>query len=412
MFSFRVIDRLRTGVIAYKEPFILAKQIAPEFLYRKFLTGDCTPEELAALFRYFGTADETALRGLIETELQASDETVASVEEEQKLGELKELIDARIRPDRGRYYRLWPRIAVAASILFILSAGGYFLLHKPTAPVQLAVLKPEELSPMNKGVILTMGGGKTLILNNHHKGTIQTADGAKASQSDEALSYEQTASAEPVTHTLTNNTGNKYSLTLADGTEVFLDAASSITYPVAFNGRERKVSVTGQVYLKVKHNAAMPFRVAVADEIIEDIGTEFNINAYSDEPALKTTLVEGAVKVIRKQQAILLQPGEEIVATNASMDRKAADLEKTLAWLQGKQIFNKEPLENIMNRIARIYDVQLVWVDAETKKMKFGGSFDRTKKLSTVLNFLRKVGPDVDFSVEGKTVKIFKKKHQ
>jgi ferric-dicitrate binding protein FerR (iron transport regulator) len=374
----------------------MSKETTPEELIKRYLEGNCTPEEQALVESWhleeFKNSSETpSLRDISATHEQMRNTIIAHAQHKTRI--------------------LWPRIAAAASVLIALSAGGYLLLHKPAVPVQVAVVKPEELAPMNKGVILTMGSGKTLVLNNTHKGIIQTADGAKASQSDEALTYEQTASAEPVTHTLTNNTGNKYSLTLADGTEVFLDAASSITYPVAFTGKDRKVSVTGQVYLKVKHNAAMPFRVAVADEIIEDIGTEFNINAYADEPALKTTLIEGAVKVSRKQHAILLQPGEETIVANGSMDKKTADLEKTLAWLQGKQIFNKEPLERIMNRIARIYDVQLVWIDPETKNMKFGGSFDRTKKLSTVLNFLRKVGPDVDFTVEGKTVKIFKKKH-
>lgn len=366
-------------------------------LLEKHRAGTLTPKEKLWLDRWY-------------LELEASQpEADPSSDLVVKQKQVFARIDETIRP---RTIRLWPRIAAAASIILALSAGGYFLLHEPLVPNQVTTLKPEELSPMNKGVILTISGGETLMLNNGHKGSIQTADGAKAKQSDEALTYEQTTAAEPVTHTLTNNTANKYTLILADGTEVFLDAASSITYPVAFAGKERKVTVTGQAYLKVKHNAAMPFKVIVADEVIEDIGTEFNINAYTNEPALKTTLVQGAVKVIRKEQAILLQPGEETVATTSSIDKKSADLEKALAWLQGKQIFTKEPLENIMNRIARIYDVKLIWVDPEIKQIKFGGSFDRTKKLSTVLNFLRKVGSDIDFSVEGKNVKIFKKKHQ
>jgi hypothetical protein len=373
-------------------------------LLDKYLGGNATHEEQRLLEEYYKRLDEKSKSELTAEEEEALHYAIFQ-QIQQGIAEPAKVVD--IKTKRSPY-----RWIAAASVIFLLSAGGYYFIHRSTVPTQVALLKPEELSPMNKGVILTMSGGKTLVLNNGHKGTIQTADGAKASQSDEALTYEQTAAAEPVTHTLTNNTGNKYSLTLTDGTEVFLDAASSITYPVAFAGKERKVTVTGQAYLKVKHNAAMPFKVIVADEVIEDIGTEFNINAYTNEPALKTTLIQGSVKVIRKQQAIILEPGEETVATNTSIERKTADLESTLAWLQGKQIFNKEPLENIMNRIARIYDVQLVWVDSDTKIMKFGGSFDRTKKLSTVLNFLRKVSPDVDFIVEGKTVKIFKKKHK
>nr|WP_255496151.1 FecR domain-containing protein [Mucilaginibacter sp. FT3.2] len=254
-----------------------------------------------------------------------------------------------------------------------------------------------------------MAGGKQFVLG-HAQGALSTADGTKVKQSGEALTYEQ-ASVEgvPVVHTLTNNNGNKYSLTLADGTEVYLDAASSITYPVAFKGKQRKVSITGQVYFKVKHNAAMPFYVIVKDEIIEDIGTEFNINAYENEATLKTTLIGGAVNVTRDKASVLLKPGEQTVGFGVGLIKKTVDLEETTAWLQGKLIFDDETLESIMNRVARIYDVNLVWVDETARKLKFGGSINRTKSLSSVLNFFRETGK-IDFIVEGKTVKIFKKK--
>jgi transmembrane sensor len=305
--------------------------------------------------------------------------------------------------------RLWPRIAAASSILLVLSVTAFFTLRTPSASVQLATVPSEGLAPMNKGVVLKIAGGKQFILG-HAQGMLNTADGTKVKQSGRALTYGQTSVDEaPVTHTLTNNNGSKYSLTLADGTEAYLDAASSITYPVVFKGNQRKVSVTGQVYFKVKHNAAMPFYVIVNDETIEDIGTEFNINAYENEAALKTTLIEGSVSVKRDRVSVLLKPGEQTVASGAGLIKKAVDLDETTAWLEGKLIFDAETLEIIMNRVARIYDVNLVWVDQTARKLKFGGSINCTKKLSAVLDFFRETGK-VDFTVEGNTVKIFKKK--
>jgi ferric-dicitrate binding protein FerR (iron transport regulator) len=374
----------------------MSEHSTPEELIKRYLEGRCSTEEKALLESWhledFGNSTEAP-----------------SVQEINEVHEqMRRIIIAH---SQNSTRRLWPRIAAAASIILAITAGGYLFLNKPSAPGQSVAAKSEDLLPANNGVVLTIAGGKQLVLDDNHPGAVQTADGARANQSAKALKYEQSSAADPVKHTLTNNSGSKYNLTLSDGTQVALDAASSITYPVAFTGKERKVSVTGQVYLKVTHNAASPFRVAVADELIEDIGTAFNISAYADEAVRRVTLVEGAVKVSRKTQAVLLQPGEEVVATDEMMDRRPADLEKTLGWLRGKQIFNREPLENIMNQISRIYDVRLIWVDPEAKKMKFGGSFDRTRKLSTVLNFLRKVGPDIDFLVEGKTVRIFKKKN-
>ncbi|WP_183557814.1 FecR family protein [Mucilaginibacter sp. SP1R1] len=365
-------------------------------LLEKYKTGTITDGEKAVLDKWY-------LHVAVDNSEELSDEerlrTFASV-----LIGLEEVI-AEKKPSR----HLWPRVAAAASILLVLSVAVYFTLHRVVAPMQVAAAPPEGLAPMNKGVVLKIAGGKQFILG-HAQGVLNTTDGTKVKQSGEALKYVQASVDEAlVTHTLTNNNGNKYTLTLADGTEAYLDAASSITYPVAFKGNQRKVSITGQVYFKVKHNAAMPFYVIVNDEIIEDIGTEFNINAYENETALKTTLIKGVVSVKRDKASILLKPGEQTISFGTGLIKKTVDLEEATGWLQGKLIFDGETLETIMNHVARIYDVDLVWVDEEARKLKFGGSINRTKKLSAVLNFFRETGK-VDFIVEGKTVKIFKKK--
>jgi transmembrane sensor len=134
---------------------------------------------------------------------------------------------------------------------------------------------------------------------------------------------------------------------------------------------------------------------------IEDIGTEFNVNAYEHT---KTTLITGAVKVSESEKSLMLKPGEQAV----DMIVKEANIEEVTAWLQGQIIFHHETLENILKTVARVYDVTIIWQDPETKRYKFGGSVSRTDKLANVLNYLRKAGK-VDFKVEGKTVKVFKR---
>jgi transmembrane sensor len=298
---------------------------------------------------------------------------------------------------------LWPRIAAAASVLLFLSAGTYFILHKTPKPAQLAD-NHELIAPVQKGIVLTLANGKKMIIDQKYTGRTKAADGTHIEQDKGTLKYqEETAAAtEPQMHTLTNNSGNKYSLVLADGTEANLDVASSITYPVIFTGKERQVTITGQAYFKVKHNATQPFLVSVKNETIEDIGTEFNVDAY--DAVLKTTLVEGSVRINRR---LLLKPGEQAQFNGTELTTVTADLEAATSWLEGKLVFNHEPLESILEKVARIYDVQIIWQDEALKHIKFGGAVSRTKKLNTVLNFFRKTGK-VDFKVDGKTVQVIK----
>ncbi|RKR83322.1 FecR family protein [Mucilaginibacter gracilis] len=302
--------------------------------------------------------------------------------------------------------RLWPRIVAAASILLILSFGTYYLMNRE-APGQNSVTA-ELIAPVQKGVYLTLSNGQKIALDQKHIGRKKVADGTQLDQNSNELSYQQeNAATEPQVHTLTNNSNAKYSLVLADGSQAYLDIASSITYPVAFSGKERNVTVTGQVYFKVKHNAAQPFSVHVRDQVIEDIGTEFNIDAYHN---IKTTLVQGAVRIhTGATKSLVLKPGNEAYLENNELVSTTADLEMATIWLQGKIPLNHRTLESVLTEVGRIYDVQFIWQDASLKQLKFGGAVSRTQKLSNILNFFRNTGK-VDFTVDGKTVTVFKKK--
>ncbi|WP_091152320.1 FecR family protein [Mucilaginibacter pineti] len=302
--------------------------------------------------------------------------------------------------------RLWPRIVAAASILLILSFGTYYLMNRE-APGQNSVTA-ELIAPVQKGVYLTLSNGQKIVLDQKHVGRTKVGDGTQVDQNGNELSYQQEkTAAEPQVHTLTNNSNAKYSLVLADGSEAYLDVASSITYPVAFSGKERNVTVTGQAYFKVKHNAAQPFSVHVGDQLIEDIGTEFNIDAYHN---IKTTLVQGAVRIhAGATKFLVLKPGNEAYLENNELVSITADLEMATIWLQGKIPLNHRTLESVLTEVGRIYDMQFIWQDVSLKQLKFGGAVSRTQKLSNILNFFRNTGK-VDFTVDGKTVTVFKKK--
>jgi ferric-dicitrate binding protein FerR (iron transport regulator) len=181
---------------------------------------------------------------------------------------------------------------------------------------------------------------------------------------------------------------------LPDGTKVWLNAASSIRYPAAFTGNERMVEVKGEAYFEVMHNDKMPFKVKAGGEIVQDIGTRFNINAYDDEPSMKTTLVEGSVKIMWKlQQPITLAPGQQIEADKSGQItlNRDADIEEAIAWKNGKFEFDNTDLATILRQVSRWYDVDITYKD-DLGTTKFGGGISRNLNLSAILHLLESTG--------------------
>lgn len=301
---------------------------------------------------------------------------------------------------------MWPRIAVASSIVLALTTGGYMLFQKQAAQKQM-ITNIERLVPRQSGLVLTLNTGKKIALDPAARGNTRVADGTQLHQKNGEISYGAATADnnELLTHTLTNNSGNKYSLILADGTEAYLDAQSSITYPINFKGKLREVSVTGQAYFKVKHDAAHPFLVHANNQTIEDIGTEFNIRAFDGDAA--TTLVEGSVRVQlgAKGKDVLLTPGQQTLVTGNKLVIKEADLEETVDWLQGKLIFSHRELGDILADVSRIYGVQFAWQNDGLKAIKFNGAVSRTRKLAAILEFFRNTGK-VNFLIKDNRVQV------
>jgi len=201
--------------------------------------------------------------------------------------------------------------------------------------------------------------------------------------------------------------GGEYQVVLADGTKVWLNALSSIRFPTSFKGSERKVEITGEAYFEVAKNARMPFRVIGGSQTVEVLGTHFNINAYPDESAVATTLLEGSVKVaMHDGQAKVLKPGEQalIFKENNSFRVKEVDAEDAVAWKNGYFQFNDDDLKTIMNQLSRWYNVEIVYQQANLDQ-KFGGTISRSKNLSQVLRILELTG-NVRFRVEGRRITV------
>jgi hypothetical protein len=375
------------------------------YLIGRYFDEALTEKEVLELNTYI---DEPAYTDEIESMLPNAFDTdmeipALGLDELQKRAILSAIFEQTT--ERPKVIRLWPRIAVAASILMVLSVGIYVWLNHDKAAQQVAQ-NTEQLYPAKKGVILRLANGQQVNLASIQQGLTHTADGTQIKNEGNHIDYQEKQQTKAEWHTLINNSAQKYIVILNDGTEVDLDITSSITYPTQFSGKERKVMVTGQTYFKVKHNAQSPFRVQVGKVAIEDIGTEFNIDAY--DPAIKTTLVQGAARVTLADKHVLLKPGKQAFADEAKIMVEDADLESVTSWLQGDFVFNHELLENILTTVERIYDVHFIWQDKSLRKLKFNGLVSRSKKLATVLNYIRKTGP-VDFVAEGKNIKVFRK---
>ncbi|WP_431209615.1 FecR family protein [Puia sp. P3] len=185
----------------------------------------------------------------------------------------------------------------------------------------------------------------------------------------------------------------------------WLNAASSITYPVAFNATERKVTVTGEVYLEIAHNAKQPFRLTVRNQTIEDIGTQFNVNAYEDEPAINTTLVEGSIRVSKGNTSTVLTPGQQASSKpdDSTFKISPVNTEEATAWKNGYFYFDHADIKTVMRELARWYDVQIIY-KGEITKRTFKGKVYRNINASEALNILSFFG--AHFSIEGRTITV------
>lgn len=361
-------------------------------LLKKYLSGHCTREEKALLETWY---------------IRHEGKNLPEISQTVKDQQLEEVwLSLPIHQQNYKVMPLWTRIAAAASVLIILSFGSYFLLHK--VPPKQTAQNQQDLAPGRNQATLTLANGKKIILTKGLNGKLaQQGNTQIAVNSGNAIAY-NTSQGQPETiiyNTLSTAKGEQspYPLILADGTRVWLNAASSITFPTAFPGRERVVTVTGEADFQVAHHALQPFKIRVAGQTVEDIGTEFNINAYPDEPAVKVTLASGKAKVIKNEQEVILNPGQEAVtmADNA-IAIKAADLDVVFAWRNGLFLYDNESLASIMRKVARWYDVDVVYQGADKNKL-FGGGISRYKNVSQVLRKLELTG-GVHFTIEGRRI--------
>lgn len=371
-------------------------------LLHKYNAGTCTPAEKAAIESWYQQLELTELAQLSEKQLQ----------------EIAALAPDVPMPAKRRTLRPW--LAAAASIALLIGVGSFFYLHRHPAatPVPVAASLQNDVLPGSNKALLTLSNGKTIILADAKNGQLaqqgqimieKKADG-EISYTD-AAEQDETAGTAPMFNTVSTPRGGQHHLVLSDGTQVWLNAASSIKYPVKFTGGTRSVTVSGEAYFEVAPDAAAPFRVISRAQTIEVLGTHFNINAYADERQVKTTLLEGAVRVLadagnsvtlKPGQQAILQPGQQVTVGNA-------DVETAIDWKNGDFVFSNQTLPDIMRKIARWYDVDINYGNYKNSPLTFSGVVSRTHNLSAVLAMLESTAT-VKFIIRNNQVTITDKK--
>lgn len=314
---------------------------------------------------------------------------------------------------------LWSRIISAAAILIFISLGIYFYSNysdKPEREYADIDIK-KEITPGGNKAILTLADGSKISLTDANNGDIAKQAGIRITKTaDGQLIYTiLDATSEALTlvyNTIETPRGGQYQIILPDGTKVWLNAASSLKYPASFASlKERRVELNGEAYFEVAKDKNHPFIVKTDKQEVEVLGTHFNINTYADEPAVKTTLLEGLVKVsqLTTHNSQFLKPGQQSVLTDNGISVSEVNTEEVIAWKNGYFRFDDEKLGSIMRKIARWYDVDVTWQDETLKNELFGAVTTRFANVSSLLKMMEQTG-DVEFNIEDGKIIVSKKR--
>lgn len=384
-----------------------------ENIFHKYVENHCSPEEFEGLMELLGRQEpDSLLKQLIDERLHSEEERKGEGEElnERLQRRLSTILSNRDVTERNfnRNIRWW-WIAAASIILIVGVLAALSIWHNEVSVGQIAKIEPaHDVMPGSNKAVLILSNGTTVPLDSSHSGLLSQQGGSDVvNTTDGMLRYDIAEHKSMIVYnTLSTPNGGQYKLRLPDGTMVWLNNASSIHYPTSFQGNERLVEITGEVYFEVVHNALKPFVVKAGNQIIKDIGTHFNVNAYEGPNSVKTTLLEGSVVVRNNSSSILLQPGQQ---AEGALDgnihlRTLEDADNVVAWKNGLFFFDNASIQEVMQQLSKWYDIKVKYKGVPSKR-RFKGKIQMNIPLSTVLV---NIGEEsIRYNIENKTVTIY-----
>ena len=293
---------------------------------------------------------------------------------------------------------------VAASVALFVTVGfaAYFLLSRSSPDAAIV--------PGSDKAILTLADGTKVELDSVTRGNLFNQGGVQVVNNGGNISYSDGGddTHEVMYNTISTPRGGQYEVILADGTHVWLNASSSLRYPVTFDKEKRKVEMTGEAYFEVaqvkNEEGKVPFTVEVSDMKVNVLGTHFNIMAYEDEPAIQTTLLEGSVLVEGADAQLLLEPGQQSNMEDTHLYLSASvDTRAVIAWKDGYFRYADTDITYIMNQLGRWYDVNIEYDSEEARSLSFGGVVSRRDQVTAMLDLMELTGA-IHFEIEGRTI--------
>lgn len=366
-------------------------------LIQKYQEGTVSEEEKEILTRWLIQLDADDF-DLTENELQ--------IKQQLSLAALRDKLQPSVQAPKVLRLSLWIK-AVAAMLVI---AGGLYLYTKPEyKPAKISTLVKNDLPPGTNKAVLTLSNGSKINLNAAGNGVLAKQGNISVEKYDKGkviyTANNNNTVVKPVFNTITTPKGGQYQVVLPDGTKAWLNAASYITFPTVFEGGKRDVEIGGEVYFEVAKNKEKPFSVTCAGQKLTVLGTHFNVNAYTEEAVIKTTLLEGSVKISNGADNVVLKPGQQSLITAGSENKiqvsSAVDLDEVVAWKNGFFQFNRADIRTIMNQISRWYNVDIE-VSGKLPDGHYRGNISRNVNLSKVLKVMELSG--IHFTIEGRKI--------
>lgn len=374
-----------------------------KYLLKQFATDASTPDEVRELFGWIKKSnDDTLLKDKIRELWNAQGS-------EKELPEADwNVIYAKIMQTQVKKKKyIWWQYAAAAMFILSVSVAAYLWLNKPADRLvvqQREAPNQDDILPGGEKAVLTLADGTEVLLDSVNTGVLSQQGNVKITKLNNGqLSYQFTNNSgesnngEILYNTIVTPRGGQYQIVLADGTKVWLNAASSLRFPATFVGKAREVELTGEGYFEVAHNQAMPFKVTVNGVEVNVLGTHFNISAYPDDANVKTTLLEGSVRIEKDGAGKTISPGEQARISNKSnsanpnISVRKVDVGDVVAWTNGRFIFHDDNIQSVMKQLARWYDVSVSF-EGDITNEEFVGVINRSRyeNISEILGMLEK----------------------
>ena len=394
-------------------------------LFKKYYNKTASPQEIRELFDLLKSISDDELTELIrnEWEDQENEELIFSLEMSENIlknilsevGDVKSQTEETVPRSLFKWPILYKSLSAAAAIIILLGIGLYFRSSRTLNPgnqIPSVQINPDALPGVNKGILI-LGNGQKIILDSLSNGLIAKTENFEVNKTENGqLVYHafdknhKNARTEDF-NTLITPRGGEYRITLPDGSKVWLNATSSLKFPGVFKGNIREVELKGEAYFEITKNSAMPFRVKSNGAQIKVIGTHFNVKSYGNEKLMKTTLVEGSIKITAGNSSHILKPGQQAILTNGKMSvLDNVDIEEQLAWKNGLFLFKDASIKDVMEQAALWYDLKVTF-EGKIPDKYLTGKVSRSVNASEFMKLLNYAG--VKFEITGKNIIIINK---